>query len=212
MSGRKTGGSHHRVDALREPPPKMQILCSVLCSVQAYHPELPEIAACIPAACPFCGRGRLSSRGTYFRALWLPQAVEIEVRVLRCGRADCGRSVSLLPSFAVPFKRYSAAIVESCLKATAGSGGSPAAWCSSTGWTDRTTAGAWLRQFAATCGTVLTEGLRRLSGTASGALRDPVRQLWRRLRQWAGARPVLPSVQAALCLGHPPLGLFRPRL
>jgi len=190
----------------------MQILCFISCSVQAYRPDLPEIEACIPAVCPFCGVGKLGRRGTYGRTVWLPALHRIRVAALRCRHPACRRSVSLLPSFAVPFKRYSAAIVESCLEAVAGSGDGVSSWCSSTGWTDRTTAGAWLGQFASTCGTVLTEGLLRLVGTACGAVRDPVRQLWRHLRQWAGDRPLLPSAQAALCGESPPLGLFRPRL
>lgn len=119
--------------------------------------------------------------------------------------------MSVLPPFCVPFKRYAAACIESCLDSVLRAGGSVQQWCDEAMLTDRSTAGNWVGQFRDQTGTLATDGTARLGcrqphGSAGAA------GLWAVLREWAGKAPVLPAVQSALCGAFPFLGMFRPRL
>ena len=190
----------------------MQLLSSFQDSIQAYSPYHPRIKEQIPATCPVCGFPRPEGKGTYFRHVWFPEAYEIEVRQVRCRRPGCGVTISLLPSFCVPFKRYAAKVVESCLDAVLRCGDRVQDWCGSHGWTDRCTAGSWVRQFGMQSGLVSTEGCGRLGIRQPGSAGGQARRLWRALRDRAGRRKVLCVVQPKLCRHPPFLGLFRARL
>jgi hypothetical protein len=190
----------------------MQLVSLFIGLVQAYCPYDPQIEAQIPACCPVCGFPRPEGKGTYCRSVWLPAVKHIEVRRVRCRRTGCGVTISLLPSFCVPFKRYSSGIVESCLDSVVRRGHGIGEWCEREGLTDRSTAGSWVRQFSGRCGVLSTEGAVRLGVRQPGGRQRHVRQLWGALRQWAGREPVLRAVQPALCLCDPFLGLFRARL
>jgi len=121
-------------------------------------------------------------------------------------------TISLLPSFCVPFKRYGSALIDSCVDSVLRGGEAVRRWCDRRGVTDRTTAGSWVRQFGDQSGKLITEGSVRLGiGQVRGTQRA-VRELWQALRHWAGAGAVLHQVQPALCRAVPFLGLFRARL
>jgi hypothetical protein len=190
----------------------MQLVSLFIGLVQAYCPYDPQIEAQIPACCPICGFPRPEGKGTYRRSVWLPAVKHIEVRQVRCRRPGCRVTISLLPSFCVPFKRYGSAIVESCLDSVLRGGQRVQQWCEREGRTDRSTAGSWVRQFSDHCGLLSTEGAARLAVRQPGGMRGPVRELWSALRQWSGRESVLRAVQPALCACHPFLGLFRARL
>jgi hypothetical protein len=155
---------------------------------------------------------RPAGKGTYVRQVWLPHVQCIAVRRFGCRRPGCGCTISLLPSFCVPFKRYGSAIVESCLDAVLGVGQSVRQWCDREGVTDRATAGSWIRQFGAVCGLLSTTGSERLGLRLSGLAGSAAQRAWEALRRHAGSSAVLPCVQPALCVDLPPLGLFRLRL
>ena len=187
----------------------MQLLSSFHGSIQAYSPYDPQIEEQIPSSCPVCGHPRLEGKGTYSRQVWRPEVHEIKVRQVRCQHPDCKVTISLLPSFCVPFKRYSAEIIESCLGAVLREGESIRHWCARTFRTDRCTAGSWVGQFRAGAGLLSTEGCSRLGVRPPGGFGGQAGMLWATLRAWAGSRAVLHVVQPAMCQRAPFLGLFR---
>jgi len=190
----------------------MQLLSVFIGPIQAYSPYAAQIEAQIPACCPICEFPRPEGKGTYYRYVWLPKVEEIEVRQVRCRRPGCRLTISLLPSFCVPFKRYSSAIVESCLDSVLRRGQRVQDWSAKGGKTDRSTAGSWVRQFGDHIGLLSTAGAARLGFRQPAGVGGQARCLWFALRQWARREPVLRTVQPALCACHPFLGLFRARL
>lgn len=190
----------------------MQLLSSFNGTVQEYWPYDPRIESQRPAACPVCGHARPAGKGTYRRSLWVPALVWIAVRRFVCRRAGCGCTVSLLPSFCVPYKRYGSAVVESCLEAVLGPGQSVRQWSAEPGLTDRSTAGSWVRQFGTASGLLLTVGAQRLGLRLSGLKGSAAQRAWGALRRHSGSSAVLARVQPALCAGVPALGVFRLRL
>lgn len=190
----------------------MQLVSLFIGSIQEYSPYDPQMEAQHPACCPVCEFPRPEGKGTYFRYVWLPKVEEIEVRQVRCRRPGCRVTISLLPSFCVPFKRYGSAIIESCLDSVLRYGQRAQDWSAKSGKTDRCTAGSWVRQFGGQSGLLSTEGAARLGFRQPGGVGGQARSLWSALLQWVGGEPVLPAVQPALCACHPFLGLFRARL
>ena len=193
------------------PHTHMQLVSFFFGSLQAYSPYDPQIEAQIPRCCPLCGTG-LRGKGVYFRQVWLPGVMRLGVRRVQCRRPDCGLTISLLPSFCVPFKRYSSAIIESCLDSVLRRGDAVRHWCDRHSLTDRSTAGSWLRQFGDQAGKVITEGSLRLGIRQPCGGRQACRELWDALWHWASRGSVLTAAQPALCGVAPFLGLFRARL
>jgi len=189
----------------------MQLLSFFIGPLQAYSPYDPQIEAQIPCCCPLCGTG-LRGKGVYFRQVWLPGVMRLGVRRMQCCDPGCALTISLLPSFCVPFKRYSSAIIESCLDSVLRRGEAVRHWCDRHGLTDRSTTGSWLRQFGDQAGTVITEGSLRLGIRQPRGRRQPCRELWAALRDWVRGDSVLNAVQPALCGRVPFLGLFCARL
>jgi len=187
----------------------MQLVCPFFGSIQAYSPRHRQITARLPAVCPLCDFPRPEGKGVYVREVWDPGVEEIEVRRLRCRRPSCGVTISLLPSFCVPFKRYCSAIVESCLDSVLRCGERVEQWCEREGRTDRSTAGAWVRQFVDRSGLSSTAGAARLGFRQPEGVGGEAAGLWSALRRWARGKPVLRAVQPALCGRRPFLGLFR---
>jgi hypothetical protein len=190
----------------------MQILSVFIGSVQEYSPYDPQIESQRPAACPVCAFLRPAGKGTYVRQVWLPHRVWLAVRRFGCRRPGCGCTISLLPSFCVPFKRYGSALVESCVDAVLRGGQSVRQWSERHGVTDRATGGTWLRQFGMVCGLLLTTGAQRLGLRLSGLEGSAAQRAWGALRRHSGGSAVLSCVQPVLCAEFPPLGLFRLRL
>lgn len=189
----------------------MVLSCPFPAGIQAYCPYHQEIAAHVPACCSLC-ESRLEGKGVYSRQVRLPEIKKIKIRRFRCLGPDCGISISLLPSFCVPYKQYSAKIIESCLDSVLRCGESIRNWCARTINTDRSTAGNWVRQFGDGSGLLSTEGCVRLGIRQPGGSGDQAQRLWAGLRTWAGSAPVLYVVQPGLCRRVPFLGVFRLRL
>ena len=189
----------------------MQLPSLFIGSIQAYSPYDPQIEAQVPRRCPACGSG-VRGKGVYVRQVWLPSVVWIGVRRVQCRGSGCGVTISLLPSFCVPFKRYGSTVIESCLDSVVSGGDSVRGWCGRVGVTDRSTAGSWVGQFGAQAGKLITSGCLRVGLGQPRGSKEPVRELWGCLRQWAGGEAVLRLVQPALCRAVPFLGLFRARL
>ena len=192
-------------------PALVQLLSLFVGPIQAYSPYDRQIEAQIPPCCPLCG-ARLRGKGVYFRQVWLPALMWLGVRRVQCCGPGCGVSISLLPSFCVPFKRYGSALIESCLDSVLRRGESVGHWSGRRGVTDRSTAGSWVRQFGDQAGKLITEASVRLGIGQPRGTERPVRELWACFRHWAGADAVLRQVQPAFCRAGPFLGLFRARL
>ena len=189
----------------------MQLVCRFSAGIQAYSPTHPAILAQIPVCCLVC-EAALEGKGAYSRQVWVPGVELIEVRRFRCRGSGCGVTISLLPSFCVPYKRYSAEIIESCLNSVLRCGQRVEQWCEEAGYTDRSTAGSWVRQFRDGSGLLSTEGCVGLGIRPPGGSGGQPLRLWDALRGWAGSAPVLHVVQPALCRRVPFLGVFRLRL
>lgn len=70
-----------------------------------------------PLSCPICEINRpLRKHGTYNRYLCDFHYGTSEIEILRYYCPRCGGTVSFLPSFAVPNRQYSAAIISICLQ------------------------------------------------------------------------------------------------
>ena len=70
-----------------------------------------------PSVCPNCGRQHpLRKHGTYLRAVCDLQPAPILIKILRYYCPKCGVTVSILPSFCIPHKRYSAGVISCCLQ------------------------------------------------------------------------------------------------
>ena len=219
--GRKWTASGHRVGALRKPSPKRCRYCSAFAgSCQAYWPYDPQVEEHRPSGCSHCGdlAGRPRGHGCYWRQVWDGSGLPwIGVRRFLCVR--CGLTISLLPSFAVPFKRYGADVVESCLEAVVGGhGGSVGGWVSASLQACVSTAAVWVEQFRAGSGLLLTLGAERLTGSPAEVGADPERPVCEGCRAWGFLRGlsssgrVLREVQPRLCLPVPGVGVFHLRL
>ncbi|MBT4821833.1 MAG: hypothetical protein HON70_39370 [Lentisphaerae bacterium] len=189
----------------------MQLVCRFPAGIQAYSPSHPAILAQIPACCLLC-ESALKGKGVYFRQVWDPGIEWIEVRRLQCRRAGCRVTISLLPSFCVPFKRYSSRIIGSCLDWVLRRRQRIEEWCEARGYTDCPTAGSWVRQFRDGSGLLSTEGCVRLGIRQPGGSGGQAQRLWAALMAWAGSALVLHAVQPALCRRVPFLGVFGRRL
>jgi len=193
-------------------PTTVQILCPFPAGIQAYDPYHPAVQEQCPAWCSLCAFPRPAGKGTYCRQVQWPQTEWIRVRRFQCRAPGCKVTISLLPSFCVPFKRYSSAIIESCLDSVLRVAGSIRHWCRRTLSTDRSTAGSWVRQFALHSGLLSTEGCDRLGVRSPSGSGRQAHRLWSVLRDWAGPDRVLAAVQPGLCRRFPFLGLFHARL
>ena len=70
-----------------------------------------------PVRCPICGMERpLRKHGTYSRQFCDPFTGTQSIKILRYYCCSCDRTVSYLPSFALPRRRFSAKIVSICLQ------------------------------------------------------------------------------------------------
>ncbi len=89
----------------------MQILHPFVGSLQQYAAELADPDRHRPARCPQCeARQPLTAHGFYHRTL-VDAAFDGVIRVRRYLCRTCRRTVSLLPEFALPYLRFSIAVL-----------------------------------------------------------------------------------------------------
>ena len=101
----------HRELPAPEADPTMQILHPFAGSVQQYLEQLPDPDRYRPACCPQCqAKQPLTAHGFYTRTL-VDVAFDGLIRVRRYLCQFCRRTVSLLPEFALPYLRFSIAVI-----------------------------------------------------------------------------------------------------
>lgn len=95
----------------------MQILVEVMMSPEEYTRRYEEIEWPVLEVCPVCGaHARLQGHGSYLRNGLPSKETELVVMVHRLLCPVCRKTVSLLPSFLLPYFQYTARfIVESLL-------------------------------------------------------------------------------------------------
>ncbi len=93
----------------------MQSVVDFGLDVHEYLQRFPQLDFPRPQVCPLCGEVcPLHSHGSYQRRVCCPEGCsDIPIQRLRC--SICGRTVSLLPSFCLPFRHYLARIIEAVL-------------------------------------------------------------------------------------------------
>ena len=89
----------------------MQILHSFAGSIQQYLEEISDADRYRPEGCPQCrAKSSLAAHGFYCRTL-VDVEFEGRIRVRRYLCRGCKRTVSLLPEFALPYLRFSVAVI-----------------------------------------------------------------------------------------------------
>lgn len=83
--------------------------------VQRYAEDFPALAFPRPSACPRCAAsGHLVGHGSYPRTVTDPtRAIAIRVKRLLC--TVCHHTLSLLPTFCLPFRHYQTATIQTVL-------------------------------------------------------------------------------------------------
>ncbi len=175
-----------------------------------------------PSVCPFDGcSGRMHRHGFYWRFVVLADGARKGFGVHRMRCALCGRTISYLPDFCVPYKHFGSDVIWALLWAVIVlhvSRRAVSAWDSV--WNrasfSRFCAGEWVRQFGRNGHNLWHFGLARLglcTDTGRGSLAVLLRTL---LRFSVGLRcdeaQALRAVQCALSGAFPPFGLFRAQL
>jgi len=83
----------------------MQIICTVSLSPDRYAKENFQRSIRRPASCPRCGiRNVLAALGYYSRNVTSSKSGVLRILVRRFRCCSCGRTVSVLPSFAQPYR------------------------------------------------------------------------------------------------------------
>ena len=87
----------------------MQVMVDVRMTPQEYSERFREVEWPVLETCPVCGaRARLLGHGWYSRNALPTREVELVVRIHRLLCPVCLRTVSLLPSFLLPFFQHTA--------------------------------------------------------------------------------------------------------
>jgi hypothetical protein len=159
--------------------------------------------------------------GVYERFVILPDGTRKRLGVHRFRCAVCGRTISFLPDFCVPYKHFGADVVHTVLAAVLLAGLSRravAAWDSvyNRASFSRFCVGEWLQHFERNSHNLWHFGLGRL-GVAAGAGPRSVAALFAHLTRFGSARVAhaehsLRAVQCGLSQPFPPFGLFRAQL
>ena len=142
----------------------------------------------------------------------------------------CGRTVSFLPSFAVPYKHYSGQIIHNYLREIILSFRSIHSVYQQHYIVGYSTALSWTQQFYSNCTALYQDGLRRLGidnlskafdfhesdsvvpSLASGIYRCFVDYAKRKVGSFSVKDNLFSIVQVPLTHWYPPLGLFRSSL
>jgi len=86
-------------------------------TVQHYHDHFEELDIPRPKKCPHCGAvNSFIGHGSYPR-LVLDRWVEYLIRIKRWLCKKCQKTVSILPSFLLPFRRYLLAVIQQVVTA-----------------------------------------------------------------------------------------------
>lgn len=89
----------------------MQMLHPFTGSIQQYNEEIKDPDRYRPSYCPLCQtKHALTAHGFYRRTL-VDRGIDTIIRVRRYLCAFCLRTVSLLPEFALPYLRFSVAVI-----------------------------------------------------------------------------------------------------
>ena len=175
-----------------------------------------------PEQCPFkgCG-GRMHSHGSYPRHVILTSGRVLWFGVFRYRCSSCGRTVSFLPDFCVPYKHFCTGVIETVLKAVFMLRLSFRTVCAVDGPYNRASFSVWCvrewgRGFVANSQNLWRFGLPRL-GIAAMPAPDAFGMLLGYLAGYSDGRAQdgqcgLRAVQCALSRSFPPYGLFRAQL
>ena len=173
--------------------------------------------------CPFpdC-MGKLHKHGFYWRWVILLDGARKRFGVHRSRCARCGRTISFLPDFCVPYKQFGADVIHAALVAVLLRGLSVravAVWDSvhNAAGFSRFCVGEWLQQFERNSRNLWQFGLDRLELSVAVGPRSLAVLLSHLLSFSAGRTEHAPErgfgpVQCALSRPFPPFGLFRAQL
>ena len=99
-----------------DPNTNVVIVAGFGSDVERYSREFAQLSYPRPTTCPHCDSpDRLIGHGSYPRSAvdHLQKAIPIRVRRFRC--ATCQKTVSLLPSFCLPWRHYQTATIQAVL-------------------------------------------------------------------------------------------------
>lgn len=109
-----------------------------------------------PSECPNCDKKHpLRKHGTYSRHVCGLFLAPVLIMVLRYYCPNCGKTVSVLPSFCIPHKRYSAGVVSCCLQLVLACTMSLKA-VSKAYPVSRVLAGVWLKQWSLSANNIIS--------------------------------------------------------
>ena len=110
-----------------------------------------------PSECPICGRKHpLRGHGVYFRNVFTLLILPDLIPILRYYCPGCGHTVSFLPSFCVPRKRYSAGVISICFQLIFACGVSLRQFSKAYPVINRVLAGVWLKQWSLSSPGIIT--------------------------------------------------------
>ena len=174
------------------------------------------------SVCPFDGcPGRVHRHGFYWRFVVLPDGARKRFGVHRVRCDLCGRTISYLPDFCVPYKHFGCDVIAAVLSAVLllnvsrrAAAGWDSAWNAAS--FSRFCVGDWVGQFGRNSHNLWHLGLARLGLSVGGARGSVPALLGALLCFGAGSRGheprALRAVQCALGGLYPPFGLFRAQL
>jgi len=176
----------------------------------------------LPERCPQDGcDGRMVWNGWYFRRAILATGRVVWFGVFRCRCKTCGRTVSFLPDFCVPYKHYCTDVIGTVLEAVLVLNLSVRAVSAATGAYNAANFSSycvrdWVRQLVANSHNLWHFGLPRL-GIAAVPTPNGTGVLLSHLLRFSDGRGAdalsgLCAVQCALSRPFPPYGLFRAQL
>ena len=202
-------------------------------SIQDYYDRQHELCAPRPESCVQCGSARpLVKHTPYFRDV-IDEACQLRIRIFRYRCKPCGRTVSFLPSFAVPRKHYSSKVICGYLHSLFILGLSIRGVYDFYLSAARSTIQGWIHQWHQNRVCFFQDGLQRLKverasltkalKSQSPSITDEAIAAYRSCCAFVLGGVCIPQepyrctcvfscVQVALSRQYPPLGLFRPTL
>lgn len=200
----------------------MQNIVSFNCSAKYYAEHWREMAPEPPASCPLYGcDGYMQGNGCYPRSVIDCRGCCVLLWVFRFRCVTCGRTVSFLPDFCVPYKQFSVEVVGAALWAVLVLNLATQAVAAADSVYNKASFSRycvynWVRQFCCNSHNLWHIGLVRL-GVAAVPVADSEALLLKCLAGFpvgpsAHAPCDLRAAQCALSTPFPPFGLFRAHL